>query len=340
LSNSFGFGGADAVVVFAKRASPARIESGNRGVPIYVHCVQSFSRAGFFTDAEHRALANPVRIDHAPTWGQDRLDVARVRRMDSPTRMAIASSLGIPLRPTDGVIVGRAFGEPDASASFLAKLLDKGPRLVPPADFPGLVPSALAGALSIYHRLGGPSCTVADLSTSGEAAWLQAVEWIVAGYAPRVLAGAVEGLSDIASGCLAPVFAGDRAPGNSVRTFGAAWGLLSPEPSKVRLADARLIEHAPGDRLDALGALVSPWPASAVGIAASDRLRDELAALTGRTWTSVQAAVGPHEGVGGFALVHGVGMVMAGEAACVVLASSARRSIRFVFERADRVVTV
>jgi 3-oxoacyl-[acyl-carrier-protein] synthase II len=335
VSNSFGFGGADAVVAIAKRGARTSIDPPNLGVPIYVQSVQSFSRAGFFAGAEQRALASSSRTDLTPSsWGQDRLDLARVRRIDPTSRMAIAASLAMPLQPADGVVVGRAFGEPDASANFLGKLREKGPRLVPPAEFPGLVPSALAGHLSIYHGLRGPSCTVADLSTSGEAAWLQAIEWIHSGYAPRVLAGSVEGVSAIAERCLSPVFADDRAPFAPARTFGVAWALLTTEPTGVRIADACAIEHAPGDRLDAIKALAHASPPSAVGVVGLESLRDELAAVTGRSSIAVEPAVGRHEGVGGFALVYAAGLVMAGEAACWVVASSRRRSYGFVIERA------
>src|SRR4029079_17621900 len=114
------------------------------------------------------------------------LDPERARRLDRASRLgtvACARALGEGRSRRTGVILGIAFGAVDATAEFMRRLRDKGPRMVRPAEFPSLVPSSPAGHVSIYLGLGGPALVVADLAVSGECAVAQACELIMNGEA-------------------------------------------------------------------------------------------------------------------------------------------------------------
>ena len=128
-------------------------------------------------------------------------------------------------------MLGVAFGAVDATAEFMRRLRDKGPRLVRPADFPGLVPSSPAGYASIYLGLGGPALVVADLGASGECAFAQAFELVAGGEAARACAVAVEEKSAIVEGALSAIFGG--AGGEARGEGGAALALSAQRDGAI-----------------------------------------------------------------------------------------------------------
>src|SRR4029079_5270451 len=119
------------------------------------------------------------------------------------------------------------------TSAFMRRLDEKGPRLVSPADFPSLVPSSPAGHASIYLDLGGPTFVVADLATSGEAAFMQGFELVAAGEASSICVVAAEEKSAIVEGCLNVVF-GSKDATLGPRREGAAAVMLESEEEARR----------------------------------------------------------------------------------------------------------
>jgi len=138
--------------------------------------------------------------------------VARARRLDRSARLgavAVQRALAEAHAPVPGtgVVLGSAYGNVDASAAFMHRIFDRGPRSASPAEFPNLVPSSPVGHVSIYLGLRGPAFATADLAASGESAFVQAVQLVATGQAQRIVAGAVEPKSDIVDRVLAALFA-------------------------------------------------------------------------------------------------------------------------------------
>jgi 3-oxoacyl-[acyl-carrier-protein] synthase II len=227
ISNAFGFGGMDTVLVFCE-PRPAEegdvrrvVASGNDtscpSVVTGVSLVGDFGRLGLRECARllERSSVGP------PLWGVDvvvdpdgLLDPVRSRRLDRAARLvtvatehALSQSAEKPLQERTafalddgngtGLIVGSAFGNVNGCAAFMHRVFEKGPRSASPTDFPNLVPSSAAGHVSIYAVLHGPAFATADLSTSGEGAFAQAVELVEAGEASRMVAATVETRSQI-----------------------------------------------------------------------------------------------------------------------------------------------
>ncbi len=256
ISNAFGFGGMDTVLVFAEPhddgsafaevrppsdppsvATPAAVPSGAsnpdaRGekgslTPCVVTGAAVLGPCGMLGGGECATLAHRVFDIECPVDPERYLDLNRARRLDRASRLiaaaagrAIADS-GAPPAPM-GVVLGRAFGNVDGSAAFMHRVFDRGPRSASPAEFPNLVPSAPVGHVSIYLGLRGPSFMTAALSTSGESAFVQSVELVANGGAPSVVAGAVEARSGIVEDILGALFASSAIAGGERAEIAAA----------------------------------------------------------------------------------------------------------------------
>jgi 3-oxoacyl-[acyl-carrier-protein] synthase II len=116
------------------------------------------------------------------------------------------------------------------------RIFDRGPRVASPAEFPNLVPSAPVGHVSIYLGLRGPSFMTADLSTSGESAFHQALELVATAEAPSIVAGAVEARSAIVEDVLAGMFASRGHYGSHRPEIAAALVVESRGAAELRRA--------------------------------------------------------------------------------------------------------
>ncbi|MBV9947276.1 MAG: beta-ketoacyl-[acyl-carrier-protein] synthase family protein, partial [Myxococcales bacterium] len=215
LSNAFGFGGMDTVLVFTEPSAPAPAPVCAPAQRVVVTGAALFGvcgRVGAEGDAD--LLARTFALD-TPVQPELYLDQARARRLDRAAALGVvaveqalrdAGTRADAVAET-GVILGSAYGNVDGSAAFMHRIFEKGPRAASPADFPNLVPSSPVGHVSIYAGLRGPTFATADLAVSGESAFVQAAQFIAAGFASRLVAGAVETKSDIAERCLAALFA-------------------------------------------------------------------------------------------------------------------------------------
>lgn len=329
LSNSFGFGGVDTVLALARRGVVRAPGAPRRRV--FVSGIGSASSAGALAGEENARL-----LDATP--GPDPLaglDPARARRLDRAARLgAVAASLA-GAHARDGVMMGTSYGDADGSASFLAKLFEKGPRLAPPAEFPNLVPSSPTGHISIYLGLNGPALAVADLSTSGEAAVGSAFELIAVGDADSIVAGSVEGPSEIAANCLAPAFqALEGEVRGSDRSEGAAAVRLSIEPSPIELA-----EIVQGDTAAVVASRVG-GPSGRAIVVLAQRSDAITAALASTEWRDAKVhavtGVGRHEGLGGFAIAAAAALLHKREAdSALIVGAASGRSYAVRLVRAD-----
>lgn len=221
LSSSFGFGGMDAVVVLGRPdAKPGPAPTANR---VVVTGAAAITPEALFEGADLAGLVDPSAgsaVGDAICFDLDaHLDVERARRLDRASRLgaivvgrALGQGAGGPNHAVRdaGVVLGNAFGAVDGTAVFMRRLKEKGARFASPADFPSLVPSSPAGHVSIYLGLTGPAMVVADLGTSGEAAFLQGYELLASGELERVAVSAVEEKSIIVDQVFRVVFGPDQ----------------------------------------------------------------------------------------------------------------------------------
>jgi 3-oxoacyl-[acyl-carrier-protein] synthase II len=303
LSNAFGFGGMDTVLVFADPdrdgaaarlagkpgATPARRDVVVTGASVFGPC----GRVG----ADGCAGLPEGRYDLASKVDPDVfLDLARARRLDRSASLgavAVEHVLDESKAPRDtvGVVLGSAFGNVDGCAAFMHRIFQKGPRAASPAEFPNLVPSAAVGHVSIYSGLHGPAFGVADLATSGESAVVQACQLVASGEAARVVGGSAEPRGDIAERVLSGLFDGADAPARATTVHAdLAAAVLFEAADAARERGGRVLARVVqalewrGDRRAALTALRAPRSAIAAGSSiASSRAEVVLARIAPTT---------------------------------------------------------
>ena len=139
ISGSFGFGGLGAVLAFSH--------------------VDTVSRIPGFT--ERRSVITGVFAPSLVAEPLSALDPERSRRFDRVT--ALASVGANQFNPSQtGLVVCNVYGNVDRLRTYLRRLGSKGLRGIAPAEFPHLVPSAIAGNTSIYCGLTGPTTNISD----------------------------------------------------------------------------------------------------------------------------------------------------------------------------------
>jgi 3-oxoacyl-[acyl-carrier-protein] synthase II len=329
LSNAFGFGGMDTILVFTEadlgsQSLPAQSLPRGSDQPVITGAAV-FGVCGLLgTELCANLPEQRFRLD-TYVDPDSYLDAGRARRLDRAARLAavaVEHALADAHAPSDGtgVLLGSAYGNVDASAAFMHRIFEKGPRAATPADFPNLVPSSPVGHVSIYLGLRGPTFTTADLAVSGESAFAQASQLIAAGEAARVVAGAIEPRSNIVEGILAGLFAHTPSQVHAVRTDLAAAVVVESE-REARARGQRVLAYlrqllewrdGAGARLDptraakALEALQPPRARrTEVVLAREDRGSDELLSKTG--WRTCPRAicapaVGESDGLGAVAV--------------------------------------
>ncbi len=346
MSDSFGFGGTDAVLVLAALdAFPEPAWPPTRAVVVTgaatVGALGVLGVTGTHAYLEPGPPPEPGRIAFV---AGDHLDVARARRLDRPgklTTAAIARALldaGVDVAGQAervGAVVGSAFGSIEGCTAFMRRVYDKGPKLASPADFPNLVPSSPVGHASIYLGLRGPVLATADLDASAESAFVTAAELIAAGEGDVIAAGSVEEASPMIERCLGPICSGITDRG--ARSEGAAVLLLEAEETARRRGvpilagvawwgswrgPAGVVVTAP-----LAGAPRPPTPAGAAVFVGRDDERVRTA-LEGSPWAEVPrhgvaARAGDHEGAGGFAAAAAVAALAAGDVESALLLGTA-----------------
>ncbi len=205
LSSSFGFGGMSCVLAFAAPDSAAPPAPRTAALRVAVS-----GQLALGADAEP----------------EKQLDPERSRRFDRGSALAAACSAELLAQPNateTGLVLGTAFGNVERTMAFLARARERGPRQVPPAEFPHLVPSAPAGNASVYAALTGPVFAVGDLALTGEAAFAAGCDLIELDVAARLVVGAVAPHDVIVERVLGPLL----EPGESeARERGAGAGFV------------------------------------------------------------------------------------------------------------------
>ena len=270
------------------------------------------------------------------------LDLARARRLDRAARMG-AVVVERALRDSEqkegthaslGVVLGSAFGSVDASAAFMHRLFDKGPRLVSPAEFPNLVPSSPVGHVSIYLGIEGPALVTADLAASGESACAQAIELVAQGEADAVVAGGIEEASSIVERRLAALFV--RHPGETQgprSEGGAAVVFEAEETARHQGRAAKIIARVEDLRIwreterSPLEKLAPPSPRARVFLSREDE--DVAPLLDASPWRDVPRVVvrqvaGEHEALGAIAMALAVAEIRAKALDCALIVGLAK----------------
>jgi 3-oxoacyl-[acyl-carrier-protein] synthase II len=359
LSNAFGFGGMDAVLVFREaehhsgregRAAKAssRQEEGRANTPSpdvlasrrppVITGAAVFGPCGLVGSAECATLPERKFDLAAPVDADAHLDAMRARRLDRASRLgavAVERALAEARAPAlgTGVVLGSAYGNVDASAAFMHRIFDRGARSANPAEFPNLVLSSPVGHVSIYAGLQGPAFATADLAASGESAFVQAVQLVAAGQATRLVAGAVEPKSDIVDRVLAALFAHASSQAHAVRADVAA-ALVVEDEREARDRDARVLARVRqvlewrSGRPAQLAALVAPaGPRAEVGLARDNGGAEAL--LSETPWAacprfSCAGAIGESDGLGAVAVAVASGRIATGRAAEVLVLGLAK----------------
>jgi 3-oxoacyl-[acyl-carrier-protein] synthase II len=321
VSNAFGFGGMDTVLVLAGVGLERSAESDHASLQEPVVTGAAVLGPCGLLGSEASATLLDGRHDPAASVDPDaHLDPMRARRLDRAARLgavavdrALAESGGD--RAGTGLVLGSAFGNVDGSAAFMHRIFEKGARSASPAEFPNLVPSSPVGHISIYLGLRGPAFATADLATSGESAFVQALQLVRAGEASRVVAGAVEPKSDIVERVLGALFAHASSVAGTIPSDIAAAIVIETEAEARRrgvrvLARVRQTLEWRGDAKP-LADLVSPRSDRTEVVVA--RANGEATALLDRSsWAACPRLVcapslGDSDGLGAVAIAVAVG---------------------------------
>jgi 3-oxoacyl-[acyl-carrier-protein] synthase II len=335
LSNSFGFGGMDTVLVFTPADRAARPPAGREVREVVVTGAAAFGAFGRLGIEGCAALAGGRPVEgHAEP--DPHLDLARARRLDFASCcgvVAVEHALDQARAPREGtgLVLGTPFGAIDGSAAFMHRVFERGPRAASPADFPNLVPSSWVGHVSIYAGLRGPTFTTTDLVASGEAAAVQAAQLVATGEAVRVVAGSTEPKGEIGGRVLAAISEEGRARGDAARVDLAAAVVLE-DADEARARSAPVLARVAGVfewRLDGrppAGLLRSPGEGAEVVCARATE--STASAVDPTAWracprVACAAAVGESDALGALAVAVAASRIAAGRAAeALVVAAS------------------
>ena len=322
LSNSFGFGGACAVLAFEAPDAPLRATRALVSAKMVITGAASYGISGLLGGvANANYLSEPALTREPLPDPLSLLDSERSRRFGRASAIVVASAQralqDAELEPPGtGFVVGSAFGDVERSVRFLQKLFAQGPKFASPAEFPQLIASTGSGNASIYLGLTGPCLSVSEFGTSGESALSVAISLLELGLAPALLAGAGEAHDKVVDAVLG-------GPGRPARREGAGFLVLEAEPSAVargRVPLARVSEHRAwrGNAPRAFAALAAP---SASACIVTGRLPAAVAgALARSAWQNVPthalaSVLGFHEALGAVALCVAAAEVASGRVA-------------------------
>lgn len=299
LSNSFGFGGMDAALLFEAR--DARPRSAPRARSELV--VTGFAESR--PDLDPHAVLDPQRSRRF-----DRLAAETTRTAQAALRSAGLGAESV------GLVLGNAYGNVQRSTDFLNRLLFRGLRYAPPAEFPHLLHSAPAGHASIYLGLNGPVFAVVERELGAEVALGSAAALLGLGVATAVLAGAVEALDPIVQ---------ELSPRQNGSPRGEGGGFLVLEPLAAatergasvlcRLASYGEERGTP----ESAPELVTPMDAARARVLLCGDLTVLLERIRATPWEKVARLVVPpegaayHEAIGARALIDALLLIGSGQ---------------------------
>ena len=168
-----------------------------------------------------------------------------LRHADRAGRLAVAAAraavadAGFPGPCHDvGLALGVDYGTYPANFAYQRRVIAEGARFASPAEFTLTLPNMTTAFVSILLGVRGPTATVADGGVAGGTALGMALDWIRAGVADHVLAGAVEPF-DAATDDLLDIPELRRVP--SRPEHAALWLLEAPAAARARGASPRAV---------------------------------------------------------------------------------------------------
>ena len=328
ISNSFGFGGSDTVLVLSR---PGRFEeAAPRTRRVVITGASALAPRGLQGARETSVCLEPGPAPAAGSVGfssDDHLDYTRARRMDetasrltATAQHAMTDHAGLFDPSRIGVVAGIGLRGGSELAQFLHPIFESGWRFGKPSVFPSLLISSPAGHVSIYLKLRGPGFTTSDLTSSAAEALALAAEMLVADEADAMLACAASESDSILELAFGPAcFHGLPAePG----TDGASVLLLEAEERVTARGGtglARLAWWSRGETPDlppprtADARVVVPWFDEAT------EARLARSPWAGVSRVALAPRVGAHDAVLGIALVAAVGAIQAGAGEVLVV---------------------
>ncbi|MBN2577092.1 MAG: beta-ketoacyl-[acyl-carrier-protein] synthase family protein [Deltaproteobacteria bacterium] len=251
LSNSFGFGGNNACVVFEKAPSPippahgverGRSPAGDAGVPaLRIAAAACLTARGGLDETWAALLAGESPVGLVPdTAFAKAAPAAFVRRLRRLPRLMLALAQTVQSAngrtvPPGAIVAGTAWGPLAETQDFLRKLFESGDQFSSPMDFVGSVHNAPAGQIALLLGCQAPNLTCsAGQRSFGQALLCGSLE--IASGADSALVVAAEAFEPKLSPLFEPALAASR-----LLSDGGAAFLLVPD------------DNAPGARLRWLG---------------------------------------------------------------------------------------
>lgn len=178
LSNSFGFGGNNAALVFRRREAPGRQREGRKR-PLFAVLGEACLTGAGDLAGTLAALEEGRSCAGLPDLAalSRSLNPRTVRRLKRLPRMALSlASAACPSRNSgdrpQSIFFGTGWGALSETHDFLSRLFESGDRFSSPADFVGSVHNAPAAQVGIEFQATGPNVTL----TGTEAAFEQALD--------------------------------------------------------------------------------------------------------------------------------------------------------------------
>jgi len=279
LSNSFGFGGNNAALVFGAPESRSAAVPPSTLRALQVRSYACLSGAGDTSDTRERFFRGE---SCKGTLQADRLTEGlpprSVRRMKRLARMALGLAAGT-LRRIDGsvpirdVYFGTAWGALSETHDFLDKLYATQEFFTSPIDFVGSVHNAPAGQVAMREKARGANVTMTGGDASFEQA-LAAAHFLAGRGDASVLVGGADEMHPIFSALFDPSVTMDDTPSDGggmllLETAGAAPamtlqpGFLAPAGDIAQMLDAAAAHHGGPDGIQArIGAMMVGIPAA------------------------------------------------------------------------------
>jgi 3-oxoacyl-[acyl-carrier-protein] synthase II len=199
MSNSFGFGGNNTVLIFSRPESPALTRS-IRAKPVAVLGIGMIGPGGVV----NRQIEPPLLAETLPAHscatlaGAEALSPNQRRRLNRLVQMALLAARGshsTNSAQTVAIAMGTGMGCLEEGAVFIENLISKDEREPMPARFPGSVHNAPAAQIAIDQQARGLNSAPTMGEISFECAVWQAMSQLWLGEADCALAGAVDELN-------------------------------------------------------------------------------------------------------------------------------------------------
>lgn len=318
LSNSFGFGGNNAALVFSKHSTGARTERETHGQrPIRVLGSACISGAGTTDDTLNAFVSNKVAAgvldEKNVTSGLPPRMIRRLRRLPKLALSMAEAAMQDTNREIQpfGVYVGTGWGPLSETYAFLEKLQRSGDKLSSPTDFVGSIHNAVSSQLAIRFKAKGPNITTTD----GDFSFQQAVfaASLLQDESPFLLCGVDESHEPL-SGLLDASVAAARVKADGGGALVCAPG-RSGAPGPVLVPAFLGHVHSPDEVIRVLGgarAVQERFAAIFSGIPAAHKATAEAFLARFIEFTGFQGSVIRYRDLlGEFATVSAVAVVMA-----------------------------